>query len=78
MKYFTDKNSLKNIIKDKNGIIVLFYADWCGHCKNLMPTWNSLSKSLPADKINIIKISCVDKEQQCNGINDNIRDTFNC
>ncbi len=35
-----------------------------------MPTWDSLSKSLPADKINIIKISCVDKEQQCNGIND--------
>jgi len=59
----------KNI--DKNlPCCILFYADWCGHCKNLMPTWNSLSKSLPADKINIIKISCVDKEQQCNGIND--------
>ena len=56
---------------DKNlPFCVLFYADWCGHCKNLMPTWDSLEKTLPADKINIIKISCVDKEQQCNGIND--------
>ena len=56
---------------DKNlPFCVLFYADWCGHCKNFMPTWESLSKSLPDDKINMIKISCVDKEQQCNGIND--------
>jgi thiol-disulfide isomerase/thioredoxin len=49
---------------------VLFYADWCGHCKNFMPTWNSLTESLPSDKINMIKISCVDKEQQCNAIDD--------
>lgn len=56
---------------DKNlPFCVLFYADWCGHCKNFMPIWESLSKSLPDDKINMIKISCVDKEQQCNGIND--------
>jgi thiol-disulfide isomerase/thioredoxin len=56
---------------DKNlPFCVLFYADWCGHCKNFMPIWDSLTESLPSDKINMIKISCVDKEQQCNAIDD--------
>ena len=59
----------KNI--DKNlPCCILFYADWCGHCKNFMPTWESLTKTLPSNKINMIKISCVEKEKQCNTIDD--------
>ena len=49
---------------------ILFYADWCGHCKNFMPIWESLTKTLPSNKINMIKISCVEKEKQCNTIDD--------
>lgn len=34
--------------------IVLFYAPWCGHCKGVLPVWDSLSKIYP----NIEKVDC--------------------
>ena len=41
--------------------MILFYAEWCGHCHKLLPIWESLE----LEGVNKVKISCVKKEEQC-------------
>lgn len=60
-RYGSDDRSIPNLIKftenpesglvgeqlgGSNSKIMLFYADWCGHCQNFKPIWNSLMKKV--------------------------------
>ena len=37
--------------------MVLFYAPWCGHCKNMMGDWEQLQQKAPSN-IKIVKVNC--------------------
>ena len=34
-----------------NTKVTLYHANWCGHCKNFMPQWNALTKTLEKNNI---------------------------
>lgn len=39
--------------------LVLFYADWCGHCKTLKPVWDKTADEVNTkDKKLMIKVNC--------------------
>jgi len=62
--YFIYINYLKEGMTDESEFLegkklVLFYADWCGHCQTVKPEWEKAAKEA---KGNMIKINCGDKE----------------
>lgn len=60
-KYEMNGGAVEKITSDKleklsNGkpSLVLFYADWCGHCKEFRPIWDGLKK-FSSDKLNMLE-----------------------
>lgn len=38
--------------------LVLFYADWCGHCKKIKPVWEKTSSEVNDEELKMIKVNC--------------------
>jgi len=41
--------------------LVLFHAEWCGHCKKLMPEWDKASEEVKAmenENVMLVKVEC--------------------
>jgi len=52
-------NMIESMTGSMNGgdsEIVLFFAPWCGHCKRMMPAWESLGPQVGNVKVN--KVDC--------------------
>jgi thiol-disulfide isomerase/thioredoxin len=51
---YNENNNIKN--NNTNKKIVLYHAEWCGHCKNFLPVWKQFVKQYP--EINVEDIEC--------------------
>lgn len=48
----------KVVMDDKKDVLVEFYADWCGYCKRLAPTYETLGKVFKNEpNVEIVKIN---------------------
>lgn len=51
-----DASNLSNLLKDGDWM-VLYYAEWCGHCKTMKPEWEKVvSKLKDTGKVNVAEI----------------------
>ena len=65
-KYFLAKEGFASSVDElednmsKQKSMVLFYADWCGHCKNFLPKWDQMSSSWnnSNENVKMIKVEC--------------------
>lgn len=61
-KETTDNNFEQDVIDSKIPVLVDFWAPWCGPCRQLAPTLDSLSEELEG-KINIVKCNVDDNPE---------------
>jgi thioredoxin-like negative regulator of GroEL len=44
------KDSFLTALKSSTPTLILYHADWCGHCQAFQPTWGSVKSQLSKEK----------------------------
>lgn len=44
---------------------VKFYAPWCGHCKNLAPTWREVAWMFEGAEVAVAEVDCTETKELC-------------
>ena len=57
----TSPEHMNNLSNEKNLVLILFYATWCGHCQDFEEHWEELKKNHP-DGVNLAQVESEDYE----------------
>lgn len=60
----TKPSELDAIINQPEKTLVLFYADWCGHCKNMKPKWDATAEKMNKEKKRMLKVNVGEKTDE--------------
>tara|TARA_Y100000591_G_scaffold324886_1_gene344989 strand:+ start:25 stop:444 length:420 start_codon:yes stop_codon:yes gene_type:complete len=64
ISYFTKKPAIKGGKVLQEETFILYYVEWCPHCKVVKPHWDKLEKDADLNHINIKKINCEENEEE--------------
>ena len=62
MKHVTDTSFDSDVLKAEGAVLVDFWAEWCGPCKQIAPALEELSQEL-GGKVTITKVNIDDNPQ---------------
>ena len=74
MNNIDNMNSLKNLnshLKDKD-FAMWFYANWCGHCKEMESEWANVEQQCKRKNINVVKVRDDYKHLVNGGLGENV------